>query len=112
MIKKTLAIIMLSTAPMTAALANCGQGYCEVGTYGSGGASSGGSAQGGLFIGEEVVPGGPVVITNAGNSNAGNITFSGAVSGFATGTYRNGALRERSEGPFGECTGFCPDDLD
>lgn len=107
---KIVAIVLAVT--MNAATASCGQNDCEVGTYGMGGASSHGNAQGGLFVGEEVVPVGTVVITNAGNANAGNITFSGAATGFATGTYRNGALRGRSEGPFGECTGFCPDDLD
>jgi hypothetical protein len=112
MIKALAFGIVTAATAVCAAHASCGQSYCAVGTYGIAGANSGGNAQGGLFIGEEEVQPGTVVIVNAGNANAGNITISGAVSGFATGTFRNDASRGRSGGVLGDCTGFCLEEFD
>jgi hypothetical protein len=109
MIRTFALCVTVSAIPIGAARANCGQNYCGVGTYGT---NSGGNAQGGLFIGEEEVPPGTVVIVNAGNADAGNIMISGAVSGFATGTFRDGASRGRSGGVLGECIGFCSEEFD
>lgn len=81
---------------------------CTVGTYGTGGEASEGKAQGGLFVGHpERFP--ENTISNAGNADAGRIdaTTADGSEGTLTGTFRDGTLRGRETGLFGDCSGIC-----
>ena len=87
--------------------AECGDGDCAVGAFGTGGVSSRGKAQGWHTEGPAVLFPGETQ-TNSGNNHAGRgtITGVGSVSGNFPG---DGTFRGRAVGTPGDCTGFCDD---
>jgi hypothetical protein len=100
------AVWSLLTPP---ALANCGDGDCNVGAAGQGGVASEGQAQGfrtefpSIFF-----PG--YGFSNTGNLDAGRlgITQPGEEPvGTTSGTFRQDSVRGRSTGVFGDWTGQC-----
>ena len=96
--RKFLSLAVIFLVPTFPAIAECGDGECDVGAFGTAGTASGGKAQGWhverpstLFPGETYF--------NVGNFDAGTIRVSN--QGTIAGTFRDGVSRGHSTGLFG-----------